>query len=271
MTKITTKMFEDWLKSDNKEVTEFFKINQGRLSLSHLLGSNSNQSRHRTIRKIEDYIELNFRHDIKNIDDEREIIDFKENMYCNIADDFKIDFLFDICKYSLQFDFDLRKYFVDNENGFTPTDFWNKYVEIGNVKFTEEMIHDELIRYYQKYVDEKVEIYAEYFKLVRAEADDLRVADKNIICSLSTEEWKTKYAVLCVDFKEEKVFIQEINADYEPVICWFISLDLEALRAIKKLFQNNPEIEHFESICYNNLLSFEKDEIVERILRETNE
>lgn len=272
MTKITTKMFEDWLKSDNKEITEFFKINQARLSLPHLLGFNSNQSvfRQRIIKRIEYYIELDFR-DIKNIDDKREIVDFKENLYCKLADDFKIEFLFDICIYSQRFDFSLRKYFEDNENGFTPTDFWNKYVETGNVQFTKEMIYDELIRYYQKYVDEKVQIYAEYFKLVRAEADDLQVADKNIICSLSVEKWKTKYAVLSVDFKEERVFIQEINADYEPVICWFISLDLEALRALRKYFQNNSEIEHFEPICYNNLLNFEKDEIVERILRETNE
>lgn len=273
MTKITTKMFEDWLKSDNKEVTEFFKINQARLSLKHILGSNSNQSvfRHRIIMKIENYIELNFRQDIKNIDDEREIIDFKENMYCYIADNLKFEFLFDICIYSLRFDFNMRKYFSDAENNVSIYDFWKKYVEIGNVQFTEEMIHDELIRYYQEYVDEKIQIYSEYFKLVRAEADDLQVADKNIICSLSTEEWKTKYAVLCVDFKEERVFIQKLNSDEWPLVCWFISLDLEALRALRKLFQNNPEIEHFEPICYNNLLSFEKDEIVERVLRETNE
>ena len=64
----------------------------------------------------------------------------------------------------------------------------------------------------------------------------LKVADKNIICSLSTEEWKTKYAVLCVDFESEHVYVQELNSDYEPTICWFITLDLDALRKIKKCY-----------------------------------
>ena len=301
MKKITKQMFQKWLSNGtnqeisvkdhnecNPEITEYLK-NEHKFHIPTMLGygcdysgffnpqnSDTKLQRAYVTDKIGRYIECNFRHYVQDIHNNDEITDFIENLYCTLTQDLGLEHIQHSFNLSGRFDFDVKEYFRDYDNDFDSIHLWDAYSKSGFSKFDEMEVHDDFIDTYGEFVKNKVQIYRDYFFFVSKKVEDFYLQQEEIVACLPQEVWKTKYFVLCVDFKNEDVFLQKINSDDKPIAVWFSSLDLDSSVKILDLYksQRKQVLESKIDEMYENLACMtqeEKEELVEEILKETND
>jgi len=300
MKKITKQMFQKWLSSGinqnisekdhnecNPEITDYLK-NEHKFNVQIALGygcdrtdfftpMNSDTAVQRAYIStiIGRYIEANFRHFVDDINNSAKIEDFIENLYCTLTQDLGLEHLQHSFNLSGRFDFDIKEYFQDYENDFTPIHFWEAYSKSSYSKFDEMEFHDDFVDTYGNFVREKVQLYRDYFFYVKKGADKYYLGSKEIVACLPQEGWKIKYFILAIDFKNEYVALEKINSDDKPIMVWFSSLDVDSSRKALDLYKSERKSiikakidDMFEKL--RNMTKEEKEKIVEDTLKETN-